>query len=140
MFKQRLKEWLKKFVYRVRGVFVGELNDKLACLNSDLNHKLARLEYETYQLKLTQIVQDCVENKEHKQICYAILQQLHCVGRLSRDNRFVIDFSPAVASTIDAYLKLLQPAKLDHLIRVGGKSDGGYVMLDPATTRERERE
>ncbi|WP_163565249.1 hypothetical protein [Helicobacter suis] len=110
---------MKSFVYRLRHIFVGEVNDKIACLK-----------YETYQLKLTQIVQDCVENREHKQICYTLLQQA----------RLIIDFSPAVANTIDAYLKLLQPAKLDHLIRVGGKSDGGYVMLDPATTRERERE
>ncbi|WP_163566241.1 hypothetical protein [Helicobacter suis] len=134
MLKQRLKEWLKSFVYRLRHIFVGEVNDKIACLNNDLNYKLACLEYETHQLRLTQIIQNCVENREHKQICYALLQQPPLVARL------IIDFSPAVANTIDAYLKLLQPAKLDHLIRVGGKSDGGYVMLDPATTRERERE
>ncbi|WP_163556331.1 hypothetical protein [Helicobacter suis] len=115
------------------------MNDKLACLNSDLNDKLARLKYETYQLKLTQMVQDCVESKEHKRICYALLQRDFYNNYFFDSARLIIDFSPAVSSTIDAYLKLLQPARLDHLIRVGGKSDGGYVMLDPATTRERER-
>ncbi|WP_163534139.1 hypothetical protein [Helicobacter suis] len=99
---------MRSFVCKLRFILFYELNDKL-------DKQLARLKYETYQLRLTQIVQDCVENKEHKQICYTLLQQAH----------LIIDFNPAVASTIDSYLKLLQPAKLDHLIRVGGKSDGG---------------
>ena len=67
-------------------------------------------------------VDNCVQNKEHKSLLYAYLQ-------LGLD--VVIDHRETCVKNMNKYLSAVRPAKLDNLVRIGGKMDGGYVMLPP---------
>lgn len=67
-------------------------------------------------------IRDCVAQQEHKVILYALLQL---------ERNIILDSRQSCFKNMSAYLKILQPAMLDNLTRIGGCRDGGYVMLPP---------
>ncbi|WP_158659428.1 hypothetical protein [Helicobacter trogontum] len=67
-------------------------------------------------------IQNCVQNKEHQDLLFAMLQ----LGlQVSVDSR------KSCVENMKKYLYSVRPAQLNNLVRIGGKMDGGYVMLPP---------
>lgn len=88
-----------------------------------LNDKLQNGFFKTQRaIAASFAVDNCVENKEHKVLLYAMLQ-------LGLD--VIIDSRESCVQNTNKYLNAVRPAKLDNLVRIGGQMDGGYVMLPP---------
>lgn len=91
-----------------------------------LNQKLEYNNQLNYQILMSNIITNLDIDKKDKQILLLLLQ--------NRDRNFIrINDNEEIYENITSYLKLFKPLALplEKLIRVGGKRDGGYVMLTP---------
>ena len=94
---------------------LGGVKRRLNGVNEGL-HALQRL------TSTSHAIQACVKNEEHKDLLFAMLQMGLWVS---------VDSRKSCIENTKKYLNAVRPAKLDNLVRIGGKMDGGYVMLPP---------
>ncbi|MDY5186318.1 hypothetical protein [Helicobacter trogontum] len=72
-------------------------------------------------------IQNCVQNKEHQDLLFAMLQ----LGlQVSVDSR------KSCVENMKKYLYSVRPAQLNNLVSIVGKFDGGYVMLPPPPSHQ----
>ncbi|MCI5968562.1 hypothetical protein [Helicobacter sp.] len=93
-----------------------ELNKNIV-LNNQIN----------YQILMSNIIVNSNIDKVDKEILLLLLQ--------NRDSNYVrINHNAQCFENIQKYLKLIQPLAipLDSLKRIGGNSDGGYVIMECA--------
>ncbi|WP_121022658.1 hypothetical protein [Helicobacter vulpis] len=111
-----VKRKLKGPFERVQHKLLGDIENQLRRVNSQLE-----------RVDVVNIIKDCVSNKEHRELLYALVQ----LGA-----QVVVDSRKSCVDAVDAYLNRIRPVALSNLIRVGGALDGGYVMYPPPPTAQ----
>lgn len=91
----------------------------------DLGNKLDKNTQVNYALLMSNIILNSksIKDEAHREILLLLLQD--------RDRNYIrINDNEEVFANIKRYLELLRPLNIDtkELVRIGGKSDGGYVI------------
>lgn len=113
-------------------------------LQQDIKRDLIRMNFKSIEHKFKAIIcgvkhlykyntpnhklKDIFICQEHRDIADMVLQTEKDIILASRQSYF---------KNMSKYLKLLQPAMLDNLARIGGYGDGGYIMLPPPHTQNK---
>ncbi|TLD80074.1 hypothetical protein LS68_007545 [Helicobacter sp. MIT 05-5293] len=87
-----------------------------------VNDNLYRLQSLQRIISTNHAIQACVQNQEHKELLFTMLQM---------GLNVVVDSRKSCIENTKKYLNAVRPAQIDNLVRIGGKRDGGYVMLLP---------
>lgn len=98
----------------------------------ELEKKLDKNTQTNYALLMSNIIlhSKSIKDEAHREILLLLLQD--------RDRNYVrLNDNDEVFANVKRYLELLRPLALDtkELVRIGGKSDGGYVMYKDANLK-----